>query len=303
VLFSSMVNGAFAPAMAGRLRRRGCLLAAIAIGREVMLPNRVYRRFIGRALRALDVVLPISAATAAACLARGVAPDGLAVVPCGVDPARFAAAAPRAAARTALLGDLRAAGAPLPDDALLLCSVGRHVERKGFAWFAADVLPRLPPHVCWLLGGDGPMTRQIAEHVARGGLTGRVRLLGRLTETDLLRLYRAADLFVMPNLPVPGDLEGFGVVLLEAAVSELPILAAQVDGLAGVVTDGANGRLVPAGDAGAWTAAILDADRRRPALAAEGRDAARFVGRTFSWSHIAGQYAKILESRLTGPPA
>jgi phosphatidyl-myo-inositol dimannoside synthase len=303
VLFSSMVTGAFAPVLASRLRARGCLTAAIVLGREVTLPNPLYRGFIGRALRALDLALPISGATAAACVARGVPPAHLTTVPCGIDPGRFANVPTRMEARSALLAEARAAGRPLPHDALLLCSVGRHVERKGFAWFATEVLPRLPPHVCWLLGGDGPLTRRLANIIGRNGLAGRVRMLGRLPENDLLRLYRAADLFVMPNLPVPGDLEGFGVVLLEAATCELPIVAASVDGIVDAVTTGTGGRLVPAGDAAAWAAAILEADRRRGDLARAGRETGRLVRDTFSWSRIAGQYAKILESRVTGRPA
>ena len=44
----------------------------------------------------------------------------------------------------------------LPKDAILLTSVGRQVKRKGFAWFIEHVMPRLPEHVHYWLGGDGP---------------------------------------------------------------------------------------------------------------------------------------------------
>ncbi len=47
-------------------------------------------------------------------------------------------------------------------------------------------------------------------------------MLGRVSEEALGSLYRGADLFVMPNVPVPGDIEGFGVVMLEAGLCGLP---------------------------------------------------------------------------------
>lgn len=63
----------------------------------------------------------------------------------------------------------------IPENALLLCSVGRHVVRKGFAWFADEVMPRLPKDVVWLLAGEGPETRVVRDAVRRrGGLDARV---------------------------------------------------------------------------------------------------------------------------------
>ena len=50
----------------------------------------------------------------------------------------------------------------------------------------------------------------------RHGLGGRVSLLGRCSDEDLVKLYCDSDLLVMPNIPVRGDMEGFGVVMLEA---------------------------------------------------------------------------------------
>src|SRR5690606_1075671 len=115
-------------------------------------------------------------------------------------------------------------------DALLLCSVGRHQERKGFHWFVEEVVPRLGEGTVYLLGGEGPMTPRIRETVARLGLGDRVRVLGQVSEAMLLSLFRGSDLFVMPNIHVPGDLEGFGVVMLEAGICGLPIVAADLEG-------------------------------------------------------------------------
>ena len=70
------------------------------------------------------------------------------------------------------------------------------------------------------------MTPAVRDAVGRHGLAERVRILGRVGEELLATLYSGADLFVMPNIPVPGDMEGFGVVMLEAGLNGLPVLAA-----------------------------------------------------------------------------
>ena len=74
VLFSSMVTAAVTPLIAKRVHAGGAITAAIPVGRDVTLPNLAYQRLVPRVLRRLDVVLPISRATAATCLERGADP-------------------------------------------------------------------------------------------------------------------------------------------------------------------------------------------------------------------------------------
>jgi phosphatidyl-myo-inositol dimannoside synthase len=165
VLFSSMVTAASTLLLRRRIRAAGALTAAIPVGRDVTLPNRFYQRMVPRVLRSLDVVLPISRATANECLARGLAEANMYIVPCGVDLARFASGGERAPARAALLERIGTRG----PDPLILFSVGRHQERKGFGWFVERVMPLLPPEVVFVLGGEGPMTGAIRQLVREGG--------------------------------------------------------------------------------------------------------------------------------------
>lgn len=295
VLFSSMVTAAVAVAVGHRVRARGAILAATPVGRDVTLPNPLHQRLVPRIFAALDLVLPISRATGAECLARGLPPARMAVVPVGIDLSRFPPVLDRKEARRDLLEALARDGQPpLPEDALLLASVGRHQERKGFHWFVSEVMPRLPADAVFLLGGEGPMTEAIRQEVQRGGLAHRVRMLGRLSEAMLSTLYRGADLFVMPNIPVPGDMEGFGVVMLEAGLSGLPIVAADLEGIRDVVADGENGRLVPTGDAGGFAHAILDYAGDPAGLAAASARAARYTASRFAWPAVVEQYLSAL---------
>jgi phosphatidylinositol alpha-1,6-mannosyltransferase len=293
VLFSSMVTASVATLAGRSARRAGAVLAAVPVGRDVTLPSAPYQWFVPTVLRALDAVLPISRATAAECVARGAPPERVHVVPCGIEVAEFSAPAERDAARRELLAAL-APEVAVPDGALLLCSVGRHQERKGFHWFVERVMPRLPADVHYLLGGDGPMTPAIRDAAARGGAEGRVHLLGRVSEETLRRLYRGADLFVMPNVPVAGDMEGFGVVMLEAGLSGMPIVAARLEGIEDAVTDGENGWLLPTGDAAAFARAIGRFRGRPPALAEASARARMHTEATFSWDAVADRYVRVL---------
>jgi phosphatidylinositol alpha-1,6-mannosyltransferase len=301
VLFSSMVTASVAVPLRRRLQRAGVALGAIPLGLDVTLPNPAYQRFVPKVFGALDVLFPISRATADECIARGADPARIQVVPCGAEPDRFPAVEDRSATRRALLEELiRAGEPPIPPEALLLLSIGRHQERKGFHWFVSEVMPLLPADVVYLLGGSGPMTPTIRDAVRRHGLTDRVRVLGRVTESMLAALYRGADLFIMPNIPVAGDMEGFGVVMLEAGLSGLPVLASDLEGIRDVVHPGQNGSLLPSSQPEPWIAAVADA---RESLAAREKAAARarsFTLDHFGWDSIAGRLASgLAEARAS----
>ena len=293
VLFSSMVTGALSPVLRERVKRAGAVLASIVVGRDVTLPVRPYQQWVPRALEALDLVLPISRAAEEACRARGLGQDRLQVVPCGIDTDRLAAPADRSVARQFLQDTLGDPAQPLPSDALLLCGVGRHVERKGFHWFVDQVMPLLPGNVHFWLAGEGPMTPAVRDAIGARGLQDRVRLLGRVSDEALGKLYRGADLFMMPNIPVAGDIEGFGIVMLEAGLCGLPTIAGRVDGIPDVIREGQNGRLVPSGDAGAFARAVLHYAEHRSDLAALSARAPRYVTHTFGWSAVSNQYVEL----------
>ncbi len=291
VLFSSMVTAALAVPLQHKLRRAGIRTAAIAHGLDVTTPFGPYQQFVTRVFGALDLVLPVSTATGEACLARGLAPEKLRVVPNGIDVTRFAPPADRLVARRHLLALFEEI---VPADALLLCSVGRHVPRKGFAWFAAEVMPRLPDNVYWFLAGEGPETDAVRQAAARQGLADRVRLLGRVSDADLHALYQGADLFVMPNRPVAGDMEGFGVVMLEAGLAGMPTIGAGIEGIRDVVAEGVSGHLLPSGDADAFARLLAYYQSDRDALARLSASTAAHVPATFSWPAIAHRYAEVL---------
>ncbi len=300
VLFSSMVTALLAVPLQGLLRRHGVRTAAIVHGLDVTTPFAPYQWLVGKAFRALDAVFPVSRATARACRARNASRDQLYVIPNGIDPNRFASPEPQADTRTALAAHF---GAPPSSDTLLLCSVGRQVERKGTAWFVDNVMPLLPSDVHYWIAGDGPQDDAIQAAIDRHDLHDRVRPLGRISNEALSSLYRGADLFVMPNVPVENDLEGFGIVLLEAGQCGTPAVAARLGGIQDVITDGVNGHLVDPQSPDAFADAILQYRQAPTALRDAGRRAAAHTTSTFNWTSVAQLYVSALRTlHDTGRP-
>ncbi len=300
ILFSSIVTPALMFLPKALLRERGIATAAIVHGRDVTTPIAPYQRAVRRAFDLLDAVLPVSRASAEVCRERGVPDDKLHVVPNGINLKRFRPLDDAATMRHELIQTF---GQAPPEDGLLLCSVGRQVPRKGFAWFIEHVMPLLPDDVHYWLAGDGPEADNIRAAVARRGLEHRVRLLGRVTEEQLEILYRGADLFIMPNIPVPHDLEGFGVVMLEAALGGgLPTIAARLEGIQDVISEGVNGHLIESGDAWGFSEAVMAYYHNRTALAAASQRAYRYTRENFCWSAIAERHVEVLHTLVPGVP-
>jgi len=293
VLFSAMPTAWMAIVLRKVLTKHSVVAATICHGHDVTMTFPPYQWCVPRIFAALDAILPVSQATGQQCLRRGLPLDKLFVTPNGVDMDRFPR---RVQGRHADRSLLAGVGPALPADALLLCSVGRQVPRKGFAWFVDQVMPALPEHVHYWLAGTGPEHKNIAMAIARHGLEKRVTLLGRVSEEQLSSLYRGADLFIMPNVPVPGDMEGFGLVLVEAGISGLPAVASAMEGILDVVTDGVNGHLVPSENAPAFVAAIapyvIDTAQR---IAASDR-AVSYTLETFGWAAVAQSVLQTLRT-------
>lgn len=296
VLFSSMVTASLAVPLQGLLRRHGVKTAAIVHGLDVTMPFGPYQWFVPKVFGALDAVLPVSRATRQACVDRGAVPDQIQVVHNGIDVDRFRSPRDRAVDRRALEESTGVPVPPPPPEALLLCSVGRQVKRKGTAWFVNTVLPTLPDDVYYWIAGDGPQSDAIQAAIDRHDLSPRVRRLGRVSNETLSHLYRGADLFVMPNVPIEDDMEGFGIVLLEAGQCGTPAIASRLEGIQDVIAEGINGHLVPPKDPSAFVNAITSYRNNPQALQDAARRTRQYTEATFGWSTVADTYLAVLRT-------
>ena len=239
--------------------------ATMVMGLDVTFDNRLYRAVVLPRLRRIGSVMAISRATADACLEVGLRPANVHVVPLGV------AVPPvgeqdRAAARRRL--DTRLG--TTPDDAVLL-TLGRLVRRKGVAWFVSAVLPSLPDSVHYVVVGSGPDEQAVRDAVAAAGVADRVHLLGRVDDAQREDALRGADVFVQPNIPVTGDMEGFGLVVIEAAQRGTLVVASELEGIRDATVDGVTARLVAPQAAPDWIDALTPLIGDLPATRATGQ--------------------------------
>jgi phosphatidylinositol alpha-1,6-mannosyltransferase len=298
VLFSSMVTGALAVPLRGLLRQQGVITATIANGLDATTAAWPYPLIVRRTFESVDAVLPISRATAEACYARGLAKEKTTVVPLGIRLDRFKPGIDRLTANSELVQMIQSRQ-PSAEIGLILCSAGRLVPRKGVEWFIANVMPLLPADVHYVVAGEGPERTKIEATVSRLGLEKRVTLLGRVTDRELEIVYRGSDLFLMPNVPVANDMEGFGLVMLEAGMCGLPVIASNLEGIADVITPGENGVLVESGNAAQFRDAVLryyDDPERLEAHSARSR--LHTVTR-FGWEGVTGRYIDIISGLLS----
>lgn len=129
-------------------------------------------------------------------------------------------------------------------DKKVVLFVGRLAEKKGVS-YAIEAM-RQVNNAMLVIAGDGPLKSRLqrqAETVQKeSGST--ILFLGAKTHEELKGIYASADLFVMPSITAKdGDKEGFGLVILEAFASGLPIVASRSGGITDIVKDGVNGYL------------------------------------------------------------
>ena len=144
----------------------------------------------------------------------------------------------------------------------------------------------------YLVVGDGPERGTIEAAAAAHELADKVRLLGRVSEEELKAAYTLADLFVMPNVPVAGDAEGFGMVTLEARAAGLPIVAADLEGIRESIENEDDGLMVPPEDYTAYVQAI-DRLLGQESSAAEVQRRRERVAERYGWPHIAACYLEV----------
>jgi glycosyltransferase involved in cell wall biosynthesis len=238
LLYANSQKAFVVAALAAQIRRRPLLWHL----RDVLSPEhfspRNIRLVVGLANWCATRVIANSEATAAAFIAAGGREDKVIVVPSGVDPSAFRAAAQEDPAQLR-----RALG--VSDSAPLVVGLfGRVAPWKG-QHVAIQAMARLPGATLLIVGaplfGEVAYAEELPRLVERLGLADRVKLLG--FREDIPSLMRAVDVVVHTSLAP----EPFGRVLVEAMLTERPVIAADAGGAREIVHDGVTGLLVPAG--------------------------------------------------------
>ena len=134
----------------------------------------------------------------------------------------------------------------------LILSVGRLVHRKGQDKLIT-AMPKIlakRPDAKLLLIGQGPRKAKLDSLVAKYGIADSVKFLGSIAYTDLPKYLNASDLFVMPSRSrlMGLEVEGLGIVYLEASACALPVIAGSSGGAPDALIDGRTGYVVDGRD-------------------------------------------------------
>jgi glycosyltransferase involved in cell wall biosynthesis len=190
----------------------------------VIYPFFLYQWILRSSLSSFDCIATISHATAEELKKRSAPDSRIVTITPGIDMPSFI---PRAHRNR---------------DQLLI--LGRQIKRKGTVWFLSEVMPLLLkqyPSMHLTIAGDGPELPQIHTLAGADILRDHVTVLGSIDDRTKERLLQTSMLLIVPNIEVPDDMEGFGLVCTEALAHGLPVVASAREGILDAVVDTVTG--------------------------------------------------------------
>jgi phosphatidylinositol alpha-1,6-mannosyltransferase len=171
--------------------------------------------------------------------------------------------------------------------------VGRLVERKGADRLIDAIALLRDRNVSLHVIGDGPQYGALVARARDAGIAERIRFSGAVDDLARDDALAQAWCLAMPARRERGDIEGFGIVYLEAAMAGLPAIGGRDCGAEDAIEDGVTGLLVDGNDATAIAGAIatlVDDRARAHAMGMAGRERAL---RSFTWRHNADQIVRL----------
>lgn len=247
--------------------------------------------WVGFFIKKLDKFIAVGNETVRVAIEKGIASERIVFIPNGIDAEKFNGIFSREQLKTIL-------GEEIEGKKFILTS-GRLAKRKGVAWFVENVLPKLPENVVYVIAGDGPDRENVKNVIARNNLAVKVKVLGYVTDEVRNILMNTCDVFVQPNIKIPGDMEGFGISVIEAASCKLPVIASKLEGLQDAIKDGQNGFLIEPYDADGYVKKINELLSDGNFRKEFGEKARKFVIENYSWDKIAGRYLEEIKDVIS----
>lgn len=302
-----------------RIDFKGLPLTATFHGLDVVFPLYIYQKLLLPLVsKKLSKIICVSNATRKACLDRNIEACKLVVVNNGIDnkPAGWH----HDDFSTYFLDQYNI---DVRSDKIIL-AIGRPVKRKGFGWFAENVMPLIGYNFKFVHIGpyseDSGLLKKLfpdkiyrlyklfvgypddSDKIKKMSETNpeRVILTGNLSDDKRDYLIRVAKIVIMPNIDVPGDMEGFGLVALETSVQGKIVLGADIEGIRDAIHAGKNGYLIPSGNAWAWSEYIMLKTDNGPII----HDSIRkYTLENFNLDKMIREYSAVFENLNTCRPA
>jgi phosphatidylinositol alpha-1,6-mannosyltransferase len=184
----------------------------------------------------------------------------------------------------------------------VILTVGGLVPRKGqdMVIKALPLLHQTIPDLTYLIVGYGPLRAELEALALQEGVRDRVVFTGKVPDEDLPQIYALCDIFVMPSREqlTTCDVEGFGLVFLEANACGKPVIGGRSGGIAEAVVDGVTGLLVNPHDLHDIAHAIRELLTNRDRATLLGQRGRSRVVTEFNWKKVGDRVQNIIDSVL-----
>jgi phosphatidylinositol alpha-1,6-mannosyltransferase len=173
-------------------------------------------------------------------------------------------------------------------DAFVLLTVGRLQRRKGqdMVIRALPLIKQQIPNVSYLIVGTGEEEKYLRDLAVTLGVAENVVFVGAIPDEDRAAYYAACDVFVMPNRQIDADIEGFGIVFLEAGAAGKPVIGGLSGGTADAIQDGVTGLRIDGERIQAITEAVMALATNLNTARSMGEQGRQRVEAEFSWDSI-----------------
>ncbi|MEW6534431.1 MAG: glycosyltransferase family 4 protein [Candidatus Auribacterota bacterium] len=179
----------------------------------------------------------------------------------------------------------------------VMITVGRLQKRKGHdnTIRALHAIKKAIPDILYVIIGNGEENEHLRELVRELNLEEHVQFRGEITDGQLLRCYQQCDLFILANRDINGDIEGFGMVLVEAQACGKPVIAGDSGGTAETMIPGETGLLIDCTNPdliAKGVISILTDQEKHRAISKKARD---WVENNLDWKSLVHKAAAIFD--------
>jgi phosphatidylinositol alpha-1,6-mannosyltransferase len=252
-------SGVMAPAIAIIQKLRDCKGVIFVHGLDIIANNTIYQTIFVRALRQIDKVIANSNNTKALAVAAGIREQKISIIHPGTNLPEV----DKIKSREYLDNQYA-----LKNKKILL-SVGRITPRKGLKQFVQHCMPDLCQQdrdITLLIAGDHPsqglkksakLPAEIAQISQNLRISENIIFLGSVSDEALSHCYAGSDCLIFPLINIPGDVEGFGMVAIEAAAHGTPTIAFDEGGVGDAVNEVESGALITSQNYRLFTTAAI----------------------------------------------
>ncbi|MNL44553.1 GDP-mannose-dependent alpha-(1-6)-phosphatidylinositol monomannoside mannosyltransferase [compost metagenome] len=156
-------------------------------------------------------------------------------------------------------------------------------------------LPQPVRHLVFLFLGFPSDQKVIRQYLRNPDYQDRLQHIGKIPLVDVQSLLCHSGLFIMPNIKVDGDMEGFGLVCLEASICGATVFASDLEGISDAIVHQKNGFLIPTEKADRWISEIKDALDDPLLLQNRSKEFQAYSLQHYSWEKMSKAYFSLFQ--------